>query len=109
MSEDMPEYFGILKSFVTGGLCGLLFGYALNLIVNPSNVDSAKIFHRERDNLSVMRLYKSGKDTILVEDIGDKEYILLDTYLSKLEDTMDEADIKIEKEEIKKSVNWYKN
>ncbi len=107
MSED-ENTFMITGSFLAGVLLGF-FSSSFLYFVSPRETNYIKIFNREKDNLSVMRAYKSGRDEILVNDSIHQDYIPLDNYLSRLERLKDKADIKIEKEEIKKAVEWYKN
>jgi len=53
-----------------------------------------------------MRLYRVGSDDILVDDMTNRgNYITLERYLTTIPE---EADKRIEKESIKKVVDWYK-
>ena len=89
---------GILSGFV-GGLLGII----INTDSAPV-IDKIEIYQRE-SKPAVMRLYKSGRDGILVENSEKKgEYIQLDAYLGKIPS---KADRRIEEAEIRKAVRWY--
>ena len=93
---------------ISNDLLGVLIGACIGLssglwLLNPV-VNEAKIFQREQNKPTVMRIYKTGLDSILVEDISDGKYIPINSYLDKIPN---ESDKLIEEGEIKKAVEWY--
>ncbi|MEK6895167.1 MAG: hypothetical protein AABX48_01470 [Nanoarchaeota archaeon] len=95
--------FSKLEVGILGLAAGVLLAIPINLLNRP-DVNKIKIFQRENAP-AVMRMYKSGKDGIYVENPKIKgEYILIDDYLKTIPD---KADRRIEEGKIEKAVKWY--
>lgn len=89
--------------WVSVGIIGTII--AIGFYSRP-NVDEARVFQREEGKPAVIRMYKPGRDGILVEDKENKgKYIQIDEYLGNIPD---KSDREIEEATIKKLIDWYK-
>lgn len=90
------------------GLIYILAGatmVAVGLFSSP-DVHEARVFQREEGKPAVIRMYKPGRDGILVQDEKNKEkYIQIGEYLKNIPD---KSDREVEEATIKKLIDWYK-
>lgn len=96
------------KGCIMGCIIGTTIGFASGLGVAAGTAgggtSDARIFERENQPV-VMRVYKKGADTILVQDnpCDQTHYVALDSYLGTI---LDPQKREIEEVNIKKLVGW---
>ena len=84
------------------GVCALVGGMMLGSALPVPTIES-RIFRRE-GKPSVLRVYKRGFDTLMVEG-RDGKYVPVNSYLSGISN---ESDREVEMAEILKAAEWYK-
>ena len=95
------------KLRVAGLLLGISIGISYSYYVPPKlAVENGIIFKRENGKPSVMRMYRTGQDVLLVEDLDNKEhYQNLEDYLHNIKN---KSERDIERAEILRAAKWYK-
>ena len=94
---------GKTLDFISGGLMGAATGMLLAGWLK-GEINEIKVVPRE-NKPSVMRVYSTGQDDILVQDKESGKYMPLKTYLEQIKD---EAEQGVENADIRKAVEWYK-
>ncbi|MEK6857331.1 MAG: hypothetical protein AABX39_01960 [Nanoarchaeota archaeon] len=92
-------------AFLLGAFLGVVGGMTLSMAVyfgGNSIYDTAKVYKAENGR-SVMRLYRDGRDQILVGDESGTNYKRLGLYLKEVQDANDR---KVEQARIEKLVRW---
>jgi len=91
---------GIVAGFITASLVTIATTF-----YNEANLSEIKTFQRENSKPAVMRLYRRGADSILVQDTNEPgKFIPLEQYLQSIPS---QADKNIERAGIEKTVGWY--
>ena len=89
---------------ILGGIVCLVAGITIGTAIPLEQ--EVRIFQREEGKPAVARIYKTGPDSIAVQDSTDKDKYL--DYQNYLDTIKDPADREIERAEILKAVEWYK-
>ncbi len=99
MDKDMEDK---ISYFIVGGLASA--GIALGILtLSKPDISEVKIFHQDHVP-TVMRLYRTGTDGILVEDPkAPGKYIPISSYLEGLDNKYDRQ---IQEATIEKLVDW---
>jgi hypothetical protein len=86
-------------------MAGLVVGGSIALTCHWGipNINEVKTF-QEENRPAIMRLYKTGRDGIMVDPEKDGTYVTLSKHLGTIND---EAERVIEEARIKKTVGWY--
>ena len=107
MSEEIDV--AGLKGFIMGAVAIGAFSLAINYWGHSNTYSEATVFLNEEGKPKVMRLYREGTDSIMVEETYEdrlrinNHYVTLEEYLNKFQDKNERS---LEKAKIEHLVRW---